>query len=267
MISIVVCGAAGRMGKRIIACALAEKEMKVVGAIEHPASPALGKDAGETAGEGTLGVKISSNLEEVLKKADAVIDFSQPEATLQNVQTAAKLKKAVVIGTTGFSDEQREKIAALAKQIPVVLSSNMSIGVNLLFEIVGEVARKLGSDYDIEIVEAHHRFKKDAPSGTAKTLAEVIAAATGRSIAKDAVYGRKGAAAERKPNEIGIHAVRAGDIVGDHTVTFCTLGERVEISHRAHSRDTFAKGALRAARFVAKQKPGLYSMQEVLKGK
>lgn len=267
MTSIVVCGAAGRMGKRILACAMAEKEIKIVGAVEAASSPFVGKDAGEVAGEGTLDVPILSSLEEALSGADVVIDFTMPEVTLKNIETAAKQKKAMVIGTTGFSETQKKEIAAQARHIPVVLSPNMSVGVNLLFDIVGEVARRLGEEYDIEIVEAHHRFKKDAPSGTARRLAEAIAESTGRNLAKDAVYGRKGDSAVRKPHEIGIHAVRAGDIVGDHTVTFCALGERVEISHRAHSRDTFAKGALRAARFVAKQKPGLYSMQEVLKSK
>lgn len=267
MIPIIVCGAAGRMGRRIIACAMADPEFKIVGAVELPQSPHLGKDAGEVAGEGTLSLKITANLAEVLPKGDAVIDFTHPASTLSNLKTAAEHKKAMVIGTTGLSDAQKKEVENLARQVPVVLSPNMSVGVNLLFEIVGEVARKLGSDYDIEIVEAHHRFKKDAPSGTAKRLAEIIAEATGRSLAKDAVYGRKGDSTERKKNEIGIHAVRAGDIVGDHTVTFCTLGERVEISHRAHSRDTFAKGALRAVRFIVGQKPGLYNMQGVLKGK
>jgi len=266
MTSLVVCGAAGRMGKRIIACALQDKEFKIVGAVESTDSPAIGKDAGEEAGEATLHVPILSRVEEVLSHTDVVIDFTQPSSSLKNAQITAQFKKAMVIGTTGFSEAQKKELKALSKTIPIMLSPNMSVGVNVLFELVGEVARKLGSDYDIEIVEAHHRLKKDAPSGTALRLGEAVAAATGRQFAKDAVYGRKGEAL-RKANEIGIFAVRAGDIVGDHTVTFATQGERLELTHRAHSRDTFAKGALRAARFVAKQKPGWYSMQEVLKVK
>lgn len=265
MNSLVVCGAAGRMGRRIIACAVAEKKWKLVGAIDVEGSSFIGQDAGELSGETNLGVPIAYDLESVLYDAEVIIDFSQPEATLKTLEMAAKHKKSVVIGTTGFTGEQKKTIEKISKEIPVLLAPNMSVGVNMLFEIAAEVAGKLGPEYDVEIVEAHHRFKKDAPSGTAERLADVIAEARGLDRKKGVIYGRHGDTAERESDEIAVHALRAGDIVGDHTVTFCTMGERIELTHRAHSRDTFAKGALRAAAFLVKQKPGCYSMQEVLK--
>ncbi len=233
--------------------------------MDHAGSPFIGQDAGELAGDGKIHVPVISDLEAVIAETDVIIDFSQIESTLNTVEIARQNNTAVVIGTTGFSDEQKAKIQAASKEIPILLAPNMSVGVNLLFELAAQVAKKLGDDYDIEVFDAHHRFKKDAPSGTAEKLLDVLVEARGLDRKKDVYYGRQGKTAERKGNEIAVHAMRAGDIVGDHTVTFCTLGERVELTHRAHSRDTFAKGSLRAARFLVKQKPGSYTMQEVLK--
>ena len=193
-----------------------------------------------------------------------MIDFSLPAGTMRRLDTCVEREIPMVIGTTGLDDHQTGKVRAASKIIPIVFAPNMSIGVNLLFSIVGSVARALGEDYDVEIVETHHRFKKDAPSGTALKLAEAIAEATGRDLKKDARYGRRGAVGERASSEIGIHAVRGGDVVGEHTVTFATLGERVELTHKAGSRETFARGALRAAKFLLTQKPALYSMLDVL---
>lgn len=265
MSALTVIGAAGRMGRRILSCALEEKDWKIVGAVDHAGSSFIGQDAGELAGDGTIHVPVVSDLEAVIEQTDVMIDFSQIESSLNTLELAKKHKKALVIGTTGFSDQEKQKFVDAGKEIPVLLAPNMSVGVNLLFELAAEVARKLGDDYDIEVFDAHHRFKKDAPSGTAEKLLDVIVEARGLDRKKDVYYGRHGKTAERKGNEIAVHAMRAGDIVGDHTVTFCTLGERVELTHRAHSRDTFAKGSLRAARFLVKQKPGFYTMQEVLK--
>lgn len=265
MIALTVVGAAGRMGRRILTCALAEKDWKIVGAVDHEGSPHIGQDAGELIGEGIIHVPVNSELGAVIQNSDVIIDFSQPQASLHTLTLAKKFKKALVVGTTGFSDSQKEEFKKAGETIPILLAPNMSVGVNLLFELAAQVAGKLGDDYDIEIVEAHHRFKKDAPSGTAQRLIDVMVEARGLNRKKDVVHGHQGKTAERKGNEIAVHAVRAGDIVGDHTVTFCTAGERLELTHRAHSRDTFAKGSLRAARFLAKKKPGFYTMQEVLK--
>ncbi len=212
-----------------------------------------------------LGVLISDELEHIIDEGEVLIEFTDPDTTLDHLGMAIEHNKAMVIGTTGFSDEQLEEIKEIAPQIPCVMAPNMSVGVNLLFKLAKEIAPVLGDDYDIEIVEAHHRKKKDAPSGTAMRIAEILAKALGRNLKGVGVYGRKGITGERTKKEIGIHAVRAGDIVGEHTITFAGTGERIEITHRAHSRDTFAQGALRAVKFVAKAKKGLYDMQDVLK--
>ena len=261
MIRIAINGAGGRMGGRLVDLASQEKDMAVVAALEQPGHNALGRDAGELAGCGSLGVELAC---EWTAPTDVLIDFTSPEGTLLRLAEAVETGVAVVIGTTGLNDEQKAKIAEAAQKIPVLFAPNMSVGVNLLFRLVGEVAAALGEDYDIEIVEAHHRFKKDAPSGTALHLAEKIVEATGHSMADDVVHGREGIVGARGPKEIGMHAVRAGDIVGDHTVIYSTLGERIELTHRAHTRDTFVRGALRCARFLADKPPGLYSMANVL---
>jgi len=261
MIRIAINGGGGRMGGRLVNLASQEEEMEVVAALEQPGHSALGRDAGELAGCGTLGVALAS---EWTAPTDVLIDFTSPEGTLLRLFEALEKGVAVVIGTTGLNDEQQAKIAQAAEKIPVLFAPNMSVGVNLLFRLVGEVAAALGGEYDIEIVEAHHRFKKDAPSGTALRLAENICKATGRSMTKEIVHGREGIVGARGPKEIGMHSVRAGDIVGDHTVIYSTLGERIELTPRAHTRDTFVRGALRCARFLADKPPGLYSMANVL---
>lgn len=262
---VIVCGASGRMGKRIVACAAEDKEIQIVGAVEHTGHADLGKDIGDLAGIGRLGAAVTDSLESVIKGADAVIDFSFHEASPKVVEIAAAHGKPVVVGTTGLSKSELEAVKPHSRKIALLIAPNMSVGANLMFSKAAEIAKILGSDYDIEVIEAHHNLKKDAPSGTAKRIAEAIAQATGRVLEKCGVYGRKGDNVPRQKGEIGIHAVRAGDIIGDHTVLYCTNGERIELIHRAHSRDTFAKGALRAAKFVKAAKPGLYDMQDVLK--
>ncbi len=264
MINIAITGAAGRMGKAIIAAIQSNPLTALSGALEAEASPAVGMDAGEAAGIGKTGIKITDDMDRAFKKAAVIIDFSTPEASMRHLEEAVRLKKALVIGTTGFSHHQRDRIKELCAGAKVVISPNMSVGVNLLLKLVHDAARTLGGEYDVEIIECHHRHKKDAPSGTAIRIAEVIAAATGRDLEKVAVYERKGIVGERRPEEIGIQSVRAGDIVGDHTVIFGAPGERIELVHKASSRETFAQGAVRAAIWVADKKNGIYDMQDVL---
>jgi len=264
MVKVVVLGVAGRMGKRVVACASNYPEVEIIGGVEQAGSDAVGSDLGEIAGVGSSGVVVSDSLADALAGADVCIDFTHHSSIISNLSTIAAGKTPCVICTTGFNDEELEKIDDTAKKVPILLSPNMSVGVNLLFDLVGEVASKLGEDYNIEIVEAHHNRKKDSPSGTAAKLAEIAAASRGLQMSKDGVYGRKGMVGERGPNEIGVHAVRAGDIVGEHTIIFAGPGERLELVHRAHSRDTFANGALKAAIFLAGKSPGIYSMKDVL---
>jgi len=261
MIHVVVSGAAGRMGRVLVRLIREADDLELVGALEAPGHPCLGSDAGVLAGTGECGIRIAADLP---KTFDVLVDFSLPEGTVERVAACAERGTAAVLGTTGFSDEQRKRIAAASKRCAVVLSPNMSVGVNVLFHAAADLARTLGPEYDIEIVEAHHRFKKDAPSGTALKLAEEIAEATGRDLAESAVHGRGPGHPPRQAGEIGIHAVRGGDIVGEHIVYYTGLGERLELKHVAHTRDTFARGALRAARWVADRGPGLYSMADVL---
>ena len=264
MTKIIVTGAAGRMGQRIIANICADKNLKLVGAVEHSGHAALGKDAGSLAGCGDCGVLITSDLNAAVALGDVVIDFTAPSTTVPHLEIVAKLQKAIVIGSTGHNDEQKKQIADYSKKIPIVMASNMSVGVNVMWKIIADAAKLLGNAFDIEVLEAHHKLKKDAPSGTAMTTAEVLAQSTGRDLAKDAVYHREGLIGERKPNEIGIQTIRGGDVVGDHTVFFLGNGERLEITHRATSRDTFAMGALRAATWVVGKSPKLYHMKDVL---
>ncbi len=263
-IETIIMGAAGRMGKRLVALVQESETMKLTGAIENPGHPALGRDAGEEAGTSRAEVIIQNTLGDVLDKSQVIIDFTAPQATLLNLQLAAKQRKAMVIGTTGFDQTELHELQALAPQIPCVFAPNMSIGVNVLLNIVGKVARALGERYNIEVIEAHHNQKKDAPSGTALKISEVLAEGMDWNLADVAVYDRHGMIGERKTREIGIQTIRAGDIIGDHTVLFGGPGERIEITHRAHTRDTFALGALRAAEWVVKQPPGLYTMADVL---
>lgn len=264
MIKIAVAGAAGKMGSRIAALTGEYEGLQLSGAFERPSHKDIGRDIGPVVGIKETGVKLSDSIEKIIDAADLIIDFTSVESTKQNLKVAAARGKAMVIGTTGLSAEDMKEIAPLAKSIPCVMASNMSLGVNLLLKVLQDVAKVLGDDYDIEIVEAHHRLKKDAPSGTALKMAQVIAGAVNRDLDAVAVYARKGIIGQRTRKEIGIQTVRAGDIVGEHTVLFGGLGERIEITHKASSRDTFARGALRAALWLSGKPAGLYDMQDVL---
>jgi len=261
MLNIAISGAAGRMGRTLVRLAAADPELALAAALERADHPDLGRDAGELAGADRLGVSIASSLEGDIA---ALIDFSTADAMGDRLALAVARRAAFVVGTTGLDAHAGAALEKAAESVPVLAAPNMSVGVNLLFGLVGDVARRLGKTYDVEIVETHHRFKADAPSGTALRLAERLADALGRDLSRDAVHGRQGRPGPRGAREIGLHAVRAGDVVGDHTVIFASLGERVEITHRAHSRDAFALGALRAAKFLAGKPPGRYEMAEVL---
>ena len=264
MTRIAITGAAGRMGRHLIEACHVHEVLRVSVALEHPQSSLLGSDVGELAGVGKLGVTIGADLEAVRDDFDVLIDFTRPEVTLANLATCRAAGRAMVIGTTGFSAEQKTQIAAAAVDIPIVFAPNMSVGVNLCLKLLDMAARVLGEDYDIEVIEAHHRHKVDAPSGTALAMGEVVAVALGRDLETCAVYGREGITGERKPGTIGFETIRAGDIVGDHTVLFAGSGERVEITHKASSRMTFARGAARAAAWLQGRPAGLYDMQDVL---
>ena len=257
-------GAAGRMGKRLVSLVQESSTLQLAGAVENPGHPAQGHDAGEESGSGRAGVVIQNTLGDILQHAEVIIDFTAPQATLLNLQLAAKQNKAMVIGTTGFEPSELQQLKELAGNIPCVLAPNMSVGVNVLLSMVGKVARALGEDYNIEVIDAHHNQKKDAPSGTALKIAEALAEGMEWDLSEVGMYERHGIIGERKIKEIGIQTVRAGDIIGDHTILFGGPGERIEITHRAHTRDVFALGALRAAEWVVKQPPGLYSMADVL---
>ena len=263
-IQVIVTGAGGRMGGRIISLLKESSALTLVGAVERTDHPALGRDAGEVAGCGRLDVPVTDQFEKVIDNAQVVIDFSVLSATLDYLKIASEKKCAIVIGTTGFSNEEAAQISAQAKNIPCVFSPNMSVGVNRMFKLIADLAKQTGAEYDLEIIEAHHRHKKDAPSGTALKLAQILAQALGLNLSEVAVYARHGITGERKPNTIGIQSIRAGDIIGEHTVIFGGLGERLEIKHTAQSRDTFARGAIKAAQWVVYQKPGLYDMMDVL---
>ena len=263
MTNVIVAGAAGRMGQRIIHMVYQNPETTLTGAFEHPEHPSVGQDAGVVAGVGELGVKISDSVR-AAGREDVLIDFTAPEASLENIRAAAARGAAMVIGTTGIAGAMLKEVTSLAKKIRCVLAPNMSVGVNVMFKIAGEMARILGNDYDMEILEVHHRLKKDAPSGTAMRLAQILADAAERDLEKVGVYERKGMIGERTDEEIGIQTWRAGDITGEHTVMFGGIGERLELTHRAHNRDNFARGAVRAALWVTKQPEGLYDMQDVL---
>jgi 4-hydroxy-tetrahydrodipicolinate reductase len=238
--------------------------MQCTVALEHPDSSLIGADAGEVAGIGRLNVPIVADLTAWLERFEVLIDFTQPAATLAHLTLCRNAGKAMVIGTTGFSPEQKTEIAAAAQVIPMVFAPNMSVGVNLCFKLLELAAQALGDTVDIEIIEAHHRHKVDAPSGTALAMGQVIAKTLGRDLNQCAIYGREGVSGERERQTIGFATIRAGDIVGEHTVLFADVGERLEITHRASSRMTFAKGAVRAAAWLAGRKPGLFDMQDVL---
>ena len=265
MIRLAVTGAAGRMGRMILALAARDKSFKITGALESPQSETLGEDAGKLIGlSEPLGVDITSQPEMALKNTDVLIDFTHPSATPLYLNAAVKMGTGYVLGTTGLDEKIKASLQKASKKIPIVQSPNMSIGVNLLFRLTEMTAKALGENYDIEIAEIHHRMKKDSPSGTAVKLLEVAAAARGRNLKKDVVYGREGEVGKRPAGEIGVLALRGGDVVGDHTVYFLGDGERIELSHRASSREAFAGGALHAAKFIVKKKNGFFDMQQVL---
>lgn len=263
-VRIAVTGAAGRMGKTLIEAIAQAEGCELTAAFERPESSLIGADAGELAGIGRNGVIVGGELKAALDRFDVLIDFSVPAATLQNAQLCGIHGKRIVIGTTGFNPEQKTALLASLQSVAVCMASNYSTGVNLCFKLLDVAARILNEDYDVEIVEAHHRHKIDAPSGTALSMGEVIANALGRNLREVAVYGREGLTGARKPETIGFATVRGGDIVGDHTAIFAADGERVEITHKASSRMSFARGAVRAARWLDGQPQGLYDMQDVL---
>jgi len=264
MIKVAITGAAGRMGQRIVCLTHEADGLSVAGAVEHPAHKLLGEDAGVVAGCGRLDVAITGSLEQAMQVSDVLIDFTFPEVTLENAAVCARLGKSMVIGSTGFTPEQRARLADFAKQIPVVSAPNMSVGVNVCFKVLKEIATSLGEGFDVEIVELHHNKKKDAPSGTAVRMGEVVAEALGRDYHEVANCHREGFTGERTKEEIGMQTVRGGDIVGEHTVYFIGQGERIEISHRAMTRDMFSRGSVRAAQWVKGKAPGIYDMQDVL---
>jgi 4-hydroxy-tetrahydrodipicolinate reductase len=263
-VNVIVCGAAGRMGKLLVTLVHEHHEARLVGAIEAAGHPAIGKDAGEAAGIGTIGVKVTSDYANVAKPDTVTLDFTVPEAALEHLRVAVTKGAAIAIGTTGFAAGQRAEAEELARQTRSIIAPNMSIGVNVLQKVVADVARILKEGFDPEIVEIHHRFKADAPSGTALALGRTIAAAQGKDFDRVVKLARQGITGQRTDEEIGIVALRGGDAVGDHTVFFTGFGERLELTHRAQSRECLARGALRAALWLPHQPPGLYSMKEVL---
>ena len=266
MVRIAIAGAAGRMGRNLVKASHHHQEASVTAGSERPESSLVGVDIGELCGEGKFDVLLTDDLAKDVDNFDVIIDFTAPVSTLANLELCKKHGKSIVIGTTGFSDAERELIDEAAKQVPVVMAPNMSVGVNVLLRILKTAAIALDDEYDIEIVEAHHKHKVDAPSGTALRMGEVIADSLGRGLSECAVYAREGHTGVRKPKTIGFSTVRAGDIVGEHTAIFAGTGERIEITHKASDRSNFAVGALRAAKFLSGKNDGLFDMQDVLDG-
>lgn len=263
MLNVVIAGCTGRMGHALLEGVAGDRELRLHAALDRADGMAIGRDAGELIGA-RCGVKVGSDVKAALPGADVLVDFTRPEPSMEYLAACRAAGTRLVIGTTGFSAEQKQAIAEAAKDIAIVFAPNMSVGVTLLINLVQAAAKVLSEGYDVEIIEAHHRHKVDAPSGTALRLGEAAAAALGRDLAQCAVYGREGVTGERDPNTIGFATVRGGDVVGDHTVLFAGIGERVELTHKASSRATFALGALRAAKFLADKPNGLYDMQDVL---
>jgi 4-hydroxy-tetrahydrodipicolinate reductase len=267
VVRLAIAGAGGRMGQALIEAALATPDAVLAAALDLAGSPALGRDAGERFGR-TTGIVVGAEVPAALRGADVLVDFTRPEGTLAHLAACAAAGVGAVVGTTGLNDAQKADLAAYAKSVPIVFAANMSVGVVVLLSLVEQAAAKLGPGYDVEVVEMHHRHKVDAPSGTALQLGEAAAAGSGRRLSDCAVYAREGHTGERVPGTIGFASLRGGDVVGEHTVVFAGTGERVELSHRATSRQNFAGGALRAAVFVAAKRaagqPGLYDMRDVL---
>ena len=264
MIKVLVIGSAGRMGRMIVYCLENTEDVALFAAIEAPGSPYIGTDATELAGLGKSGIIIDNNLDSAMAECDVAIDFTIPEVTMETFRLAVQLNKGIVIGTTGFKSDQKKEIYSAAGKIRCVLAPNMSVGVNVLFKMAGIIGKVLGDDFDAEIIEAHHKFKKDAPSGTAVKLLEILAKSLGRDVDEVGIYGRHGMTDGRNRKEIGVHTLRAGDIVGEHKVIFGGMGESLEITHRAQSRETFARGSVAAAQWIVNQSPGIYDMQDVL---
>jgi len=262
-LAIAIAGVSGRMGRMLVEAVQQSPDTHLAGALDVASSPAIGLDATAFTGIAS-GVKITDDLREGLKNAKYLIDFTRPEGTLAHLKVCRELGVKLIIGTTGFSEAQKAEIADAARDIAIVMAPNMAVGVNVVFKLLAEAAKALNEGYDIEIIEAHHRHKVDAPSGTALKMGEVVADALGRDLKDCAVYGREGVTGERDPSTIGFATVRGGDIVGDHTVLFAGLGERIEITHKSSSRVHYAQGSLRAARFLAKQPHGLFGMDDVL---
>ena len=263
MLKVVIAGCSGRMGHALLEAIFSDTELTLHAAIDRADSVTIGRDAGEQFGKKT-NVLIASDIKAALKGADVLVDFTRPEASLMYLSECEIAKVGMIIGTTGFNAEQKNTISNAAQNIPIVFAPNMSVGVTLLINLVQAAAKVLSDGYDIEIVEAHHRHKVDAPSGTALRLGEAAAAALGRNLEECAIYGREGVTGERDANTIGFATVRGGDVVGDHTVLFAGIGERIELTHKASSRATFALGALRAGKFLADKHNGLFDMQDVL---
>ncbi len=261
---LIISGSAGRMGRAILENLYQEDDLELGVALEKKEHPKIKQDVGKLIGIGTWGIPITSFLKKSLLCGDVIIDFTYPQGTLKMVQEAEAKGKAIVIGTTGFTGPELKQIETAAKKIPIVLSPNMSVGVNVLFKLIAEAGKALGPSYDAEIMEIHHRQKKDAPSGTAIRMGEVLASSRGTSLQQVGRFARQGNIGAREPGEIGLQSLRGGDVVGEHTMTFAGPGERIELTHRAHNRNNFARGALMAARWVAEQKPGLYDMMDVL---
>lgn len=262
-VRVAIAGAAGRMGRMLIEAVLKEPGVALAAAFDRPGTPFIGRDAGEMAGVVT-GVSITDDAAAAIAAADCVIDFTRPAGTLAHLELARGLGKAMVIGTTGFDAAGKAAIATAAREVPVVFAPNMAVGVNAVFRVLEVAARILAEGYDVEIIEAHHRFKVDAPSGTALRMGEVVARELGRDLEQCAVYAREGHTGERDPSTIGFSTIRGGDVVGDHTVLFAGIGERIEITHKSGSRMPYALGSLRAAKFLAGRTQGLFDMQDVL---
>lgn len=263
MIRVIVAGACGRMGKMLVKGINEQEDMQLVGAIARPGHPQIGRDIGEVAGVGTLGVLVSGALPTILPQGDVVIEFTTPSVTIEHLRDTVEMDKPMVVGTTGFTKDELAEVRELAVQIPCVMASNMSMGVNILSQAIALAANMLGDDYDVEVIETHHNQKVDSPSGTALRLAEGTADVLGRKLPEVGVYGRHGIIATRSEKEIGVHAIRGGDLAGNHTVLFANADDRIEITHHSHSREAYANGAIRAAKWVVNAPKGLYDINEV----
>ena len=262
-LKVVIAGASGRMGRTLIESVLQAKDVELAGALEQSGNAYVGKDAGELVGQPN-GIRVSDDIEAALKHGEVIIDFTRPAGTMQHVAACVKLKRHLVIGTTGFDDAQLQAIRDAAKTVPIAMAPNFSVGVNVTFKLIELAAKALKDDYQVEIAEVHHRHKVDAPSGTALRMGEIVAKALDRDLKKTAIFGRVGVTGERKNDTIAFSSMRGGDVVGDHTVMFLGQGERIEITRRSANRATYAQGAIHAARFLADKKSGLYDMQDVL---